>query len=408
MAKQHIRAVSAVFAVLAGVAAVLAVSYLGDPARASLIERGVLQSIAKRLPTVTTPFGEVMLTTEPRKDGLFLKAECAPCSMSSPKIAAGPLQLAAAKLEGLYKNGTFVGTAAVGKVTVSIKAAWRGFEGEGTFSLPKTDIAQLYRELASIVPESRTATIAGKIEGSGTFSWPGMIVTFKPKVERFSVDGLVDPAKLRRGAFRHPIWHSNQRHVLRASGEGSESWVPLSEMGSMLPAAVIASEDGAFHSHPGYDLAGMLEASQANRRHGKIRRGGSTITQQLAKNLFLNGERTYSRKLRELLYAVELDRELGKRRVLEMYLNIVHWGPGIYGAREAADRYFGTEPHRLEAEKAAWLASILRNPVAAWENQVEKGRLRTWRAHWVLERMSNLSSKARREAAARQIVFAKK
>jgi len=134
-------------------------------------------------------------------------------------------------------------------------------------------------------------------------------------------------------------------------------------------------------------------------------RGGSTLTPQLAKNLFLDGTRTYARKARELLYAVEMERELGKQRILELYLNVVEWGPGIYGARRAADAYFLKSPAGLLPEEAAWLASILPSPRSGWTDQYLRDRPNLGRVGQILDQMADLDPDARAAAKGRRVRF---
>ena len=136
-----------------------------------------------------------------------------------------------------------------------------------------------------------------------------------------------------------------------------------------------------------------------------MHRGGSTLTQQLAKNLFLDGSRTYVRKLRELLYAVELERDLGKAGILETYLNVVEFGPGVYGAGAAADRYFLKAPAGLLPEEAAWLASILPSPTSAWTQQYQRDRPNMVKVRAILDNMVLLPKDQREAAKARALHF---
>ena len=158
----------------------------------------------------------------------------------------------------------------------------------------------------------------------------------------------------------------------------SQAWMPLREMGTALPRAVIASEDAGFVDHRGLEWEAIDKARERNERRGaappgpglggpgarKPERlmGGSTITQQLAKNLFLSGERTYWRKGQEAVITWALEATLSKSRILEIYLNSVEWGEGIYGAKAAAGHYFRVEPSRLEPLQAARLAVMLPAP----------------------------------------------
>jgi monofunctional biosynthetic peptidoglycan transglycosylase len=139
-------------------------------------------------------------------------------------------------------------------------------------------------------------------------------------------------------------------------------WVPYGEISLNLKRAVIAAEDQKFLDHDGFDVDAIHQAYEKNARSGRIRRGGSTISQQLAKNLFLSSPRTYLRKAHEAVITLMIESLLGKRRILEIYLNVVEWGDGIYGAEAAAQHYFGEAAADLEPEEAARLAAMLPSP----------------------------------------------
>lgn len=139
-------------------------------------------------------------------------------------------------------------------------------------------------------------------------------------------------------------------------------WVPLSRISPHLRHAVVAAEDASFFSHEGFDWEGIKEAAKYNLEAGELKRGGSTITQQLAKNLYLSSERSLFRKAREALITRSLEQHLTKTRILELYLNVAEWGQGIYGAEAAARHHFGKPSHDLTADEAAWLAAILPSP----------------------------------------------
>jgi membrane peptidoglycan carboxypeptidase len=174
-----------------------------------------------------------------------------------------------------------------------------------------------------------------------------------------------------------------------------------------VPAAVIAAEDQRFHDHAGYDteeIAALLAESSAERP----KRGASTLTQQLARTLFTGGEKTVARKLREILYAVEMERTLGKARILELYLNTVDWGPGLCGARAAARAYFNKPPAALTPIEAAWLAGILRNPHAAHASQFALGAPERERAEWVLQQMREFPRRDRQRWARASLEFTMK
>jgi monofunctional biosynthetic peptidoglycan transglycosylase len=138
--------------------------------------------------------------------------------------------------------------------------------------------------------------------------------------------------------------------------------VPLSRISPYLIQAVLIAEDDKFFEHEGFDWASMRKALEANIEKKRVRRGGSTITQQLAKNLFLNPGQTLWRKLREAAIAMALEKELSKKRILELYLNLIEWGDYIYGAEAAAEIYFQCPAAALSLSQAIRLASVLPNP----------------------------------------------
>ena len=138
--------------------------------------------------------------------------------------------------------------------------------------------------------------------------------------------------------------------------------VPLSRISPYLIQAVLIAEDDKFFEHEGFDWASMRKALEANMEKKRVRRGGSTITQQLAKNLFLNPEQSIWRKLREAAIAMALERELSKKRILELYLNLIEWGDYIYGAEAASQVYFQCPAAALSLSQAIRLASVLPNP----------------------------------------------
>ncbi len=142
-----------------------------------------------------------------------------------------------------------------------------------------------------------------------------------------------------------------------------QQWVPFSRVSQHLVDAVLLAEDAGFYSHNGVDYHELWESMKINWRTKKIRRGASTITQQLAKNLYLSSERTLTRKFRELLITRRLEQDLSKRRILELYLNVVEWGPHLYGVEQAARTYFGVSARNLTPAQSATLAGMLINPI---------------------------------------------
>ncbi len=139
-------------------------------------------------------------------------------------------------------------------------------------------------------------------------------------------------------------------------------WVPMKNISRYLQRAIIASEDATFYSHEGFDWEGIKVAAEKNLKKGKIVAGGSTISQQLAKNLFLSTQRTPWRKAEEAVITVMLENSLSKQRIFEIYLNVIEWGDGVFGAEAAARHYFRKSAASLTPREAAWLAAIVPNP----------------------------------------------
>ena len=139
-------------------------------------------------------------------------------------------------------------------------------------------------------------------------------------------------------------------------------WVPYDAISINLKRAVVVAEDARFLDHEGFDWQAIQGAMAKNEHRGKVVAGASTISQQLAKNLFLSGERSWLRKGEEAAITWMMERTLSKRRILEIYLNVAEWGDGVFGAEAAARYHFGVPASQLAPEQAAWLAAILPNP----------------------------------------------
>ena len=144
--------------------------------------------------------------------------------------------------------------------------------------------------------------------------------------------------------------------------ELKQQWVPYERVSANLKRAVVAAEDAKFSEHEGFDWEGIQKALEKNQKKGRIVAGGSTISQQLAKNLFLSASKTPWRKAQEAVITLMLEAVLDKRRILEIYLNVVEWGNGVFGAEAAARHYYGTSAAQVSAEQAARLAVLLPNP----------------------------------------------
>lgn len=353
---------------------------------------------------VPTPWGTATVEATRDGDGVDLRATLNGATFRDPRLSPEPLPVPPVRVAGRWAEGRFVGTVTVGEVRARVEARGDPEQGEARFRLDGVAVADIYAIFAPLVPEAERARIEGTVDAEGTARWPPLTVDAVPSLSGLRVDGVLPPG-YEEGPFRWTGRDAEGGPVLRVSGEGTPDWLPLGAMGAYLPAAVIAAEDAGFRSHRGWDLAGMLAADADNEARGEVWRGGSTLTQQLAKNLFLDPARTYQRKLRELLYAVEMEEDLGKGRILELYLNVVEWGPGLWGAKQAAWAYFLKQPAGLLPEEAAWLASILPRPRSAWTREYLADRPDQARVAAILDNMRELPEEVRAAARQRRVRF---
>ena len=175
-----------------------------------------------------------------------------------------------------------------------------------------------------------------------------------------------------------------ERHREKPGAKLRYSWVSYERISEHLKRAVIAAEDARFLDHDGFDWEAIQQAMQKNERRGKVVAGASTISQQLAKNMFLSGERSWLRKGEEAAITWMMERTLSKRRILELYLNVAEWGEGVFGAEAAARHHFGVPAAALGAEQSAWLAAILPSP-----RRYDRGR----ETPYLSGRMATISSR---------------
>lgn len=191
---------------------------------------------------------------------------------------------------------------------------------------------------------------------------------------------LADAHALARPIERPRATDEHGRPRAFVLGPANPSWRPLDVLPPALERAVLTAEDDRFFLHKGFDLDTIRRALSADLTAHRFERGASTISQQVVKNLFLSGERTAARKLEEAVLTWRLEQLVPKRRILELYLNLVELGPGIYGVAEASERYFGKEPDQLSLDEAAQLAALLPAPRrgmdAAWQERYEKLKAR--------------------------------
>jgi len=197
-----------------------------------------------------------------------------------------------------------------------------------------------------------------------------------------------DVAELKAAPPKTTAFMELRKKQLRAQGKSDDlqwKWVPYGKISPSLRRAVLVAEDNAFYDHEGVDTEAMKEAFERNWKRGKITHGGSTITQQLAKNLYLSPSRNPLRKVREYFIARSLEKNLPKKRILEIYLNVVEMGERVYGAEAASRHYFKKSAASLTTREAALLAGCLPNPRVMNPGKPNK-RLRA-RQRMILSRM---------------------
>lgn len=186
------------------------------------------------------------------------------------------------------------------------------------------------------------------------FAWIATQVFYFVQIGIWTVVDPSDTAFMRAARWR--FWHEGQ------SIEFAHQWVAYDGISRNLKRAIIASEDADFVNNKGYEVDAILQAWERNKKRGQMAAGGSTITQQLARNLFLSTEKTYIRKGQELIITVMLEFWMDKERIFEIYLNSVEWGKGVYGAQAAAAHYYKTSAAKLSVGQSARLAVMLPRP----------------------------------------------
>lgn len=194
-------------------------------------------------------------------------------------------------------------------------------------------------------------TILAVITGAGI--WFGLWFLSLPKI---------NDLKMADTGLSIDVKDANGKHRDWIVGTKNPSWVPLNQVSPRIINAVVAAEDDAFFQHDGFDFEELKNSIKADLKKKRFARGASTITMQVARNLYLTKGKTISRKLKETYLTYRLENTLTKKRILELYLNIAEWGPGIYGIGQASHYYFGKTPSELDLNEAALLAVILPNP----------------------------------------------
>ena len=320
-----------------------------------------------------------------------LTLHCEPCTLSLPaavgqhRLAVPAVQLALSRHEVQHLRGTLLlgahdpqGDDAV--ITARWQARRQGAGWNVRLQGPDAPARHWLALLAPGLPELAVARIDGRIGADAELRLPARTLQVTPRVQGLAVSGL---GTERSSCGPHRV-------------HDARGW---------LARAVLAAEDQRFFEHPGYDLAELLAALDANQQHAAIRRGGSTITQQVAKLMVAGDERTLARKLRELLYAVEIEQTLGKARILQLYLNLAPWGEDaegrlVCGADAAARHYFNVPARRLTPRQAVTLAAMLRNPQREAARWAQEGSVDRDRLAWIAQQVRGVPVRQRRALVA--------
>lgn len=197
---------------------------------------------------------------------------------------------------------------------------------------------------------SRRLLLAGLVAAAAAAAWVLWLPDVRPLKKSPPATTAYIELRRRQAAAK------GRRFVLR------RSWAPYASISEFLKKSVVTAEDDEFWRHDGVNWAAIKVAYERNRKAGRLAAGGSTITMQLARNLYLSPSKNPLRKLKEMLIARRLERELGKRRILELYLNEVEWGDGVFGCEAAARAYFSKSCADLDLEEAVAMAVVLPNP----------------------------------------------
>ncbi len=351
-----------------------------DVGVAALVQWGSTPWIARQLHghTLPTRLGQVRLEWDEASQQLQL--HCQPCTLRSSSWGGEPIRLQDARMT-LRRNATELrGTLQSG----AISATWHGTLRPSGITLhidvPSTPVANGYALFANAIPEVATAQIDGTFTLKATLELPSKKLNVQPRLNGMAVSGLGTAA-----------WAQAQSQCNRGLPAAMARAHVRND--SLLARAVLAAEDQRFYEHPGYDLIEMSKALRSNQaedatlqvlgRAARPPRGASTLSQQVAKLLVTGGERSPVRKLRELLYAVEMEQTLGKARILQLYLSHAPWGSTVCGAQAAAHTYFGKRADQLTAAQAVWLAAMLHNPALEAQRWKARGSINLERAQWV-------------------------
>lgn len=237
--------------------------------------------------------------------------------------------------------------------------------------LRTTPLLRILRSIPGATGASLAKDLSPEIQFAVSFSMSGQLrdpTTWQPRldhgVQGTRKEGTVTGFEFVRAPFEYyPLTPEGRATQAITVGPGTPSWTPYRRIPYLLRRAVIVSEDSSFYLHQGLDLEEMRSALGKAVETGEKARGGSTLSQQLVKNLFLTRERSALRKVQEAILTLHLESVLSKEEIFELYVNLIEWGPDVYGLKSAAQHYFGRDPERLGPLEMAYLATIIPGPI---------------------------------------------
>lgn len=307
------------------------------------------------------------------------RAVCAPCTLPVGGLGREPLRLSRVELTVVPDmEMNLQGHFALGEGKEPLQGRWSSrIERQQLvlqFRIVDEPAVRAFALFQRDIPEFHHARIEGRVNVKAQWRWPSHAWEIKPRLDGLQVSGLGTEALL---------------NAQPACGDAA------TDFGLWLPRAVIAAEDQRYYEHPGYDLQEIVAAWFGNQRQEGVTAGGSTVSQQLAKLLYTGDSRHHGRKLRELLYAVEIDRTLGKARQLNLYLSLAPWGDGQCGAQAASRHFFRKPADQLTPVEAVWLATLLHNPDRELAQMGRHGEVNKTRVAWVADQLRPVSRRER-------------
>ena len=344
----------------------------------SLIRLATQPAVAQALASRHWQWGRNTIVLSWSPSDKRLQASCTPCWVQHPALASQAVQFTGLLVSVQRHGEALRGDWRLGLAPQALTGSWQGSLSQQhlalKLTLPASPIAHAYGALAPALPEVARARIAGHFSLQASVRLPDGRWQLQPELSAMHVSGL---------------------------GTEALRQLPRSELPPKHPLAraVLAAEDQRFAEHQGFDHNQWQQVlAQAQLGNAQLR-GASTLTQQLAKLMFTDGERSALRKLRELLYAVEMEETLGKARILQLYLAHAPWGEGVVGAEAAAQHYFARPAMRLTVAQSVWLAAMLNAPDRHASRWQASGHIDLPRAHWVAQQLRTVNGVGLRPAA---------